>query len=83
VRAAVAQSLAVKDYKQAIPLLEQLLRDPQPQPRLAAARALGHVGVQAAIPALKKALQDSEPAVRITAGGGLLRVIDKGRNRTS
>jgi HEAT repeat protein len=83
VRAAVAQSLAVKDYKQAIPLLEQLLRDPQPQPRLAAARALGHVGVQAAIPALKKALQDSEPAVRITAGGGLLRVIDRGRTRTS
>jgi HEAT repeat protein len=83
VRAAVAQSLAVKGYKQAIPLLDQLLRDPQPQPRLAAARALGHVGGQAAIPALKKALQDSEPAVRITGGGGLLRVIDSGRTRTS
>ncbi|MCE7977799.1 MAG: HEAT repeat domain-containing protein, partial [Nitrospira sp. NTP1] len=68
----------------ALPILENLLRDQQPLPRLMAARALGKSPLKSLIPAAKIGLQDSDAAVRITSAGSLLRILsrkDKVSNR--
>jgi HEAT repeat protein len=57
--------------------LEQLLADQQPQPRLAAARAIGKLGDRAGLPMLKKALTDNDPAIRITAAGSILQILSR------
>ncbi|MEE8239756.1 MAG: HEAT repeat domain-containing protein, partial [Nitrospirales bacterium] len=79
VRSATAHALRASCSEHALPILESLLRDRAPQPRLSAARALGHIPGVAVIPILKKTLQDSEPAVRIVAAGSLLLRLSKHR----
>ena len=53
VRAAVAHALAATSDKQAVAILETLLQDQQPHPRLLAAKALGMSGAPVT-PLLKK-----------------------------
>jgi HEAT repeat protein len=63
-----------------LPVLQTLLQDQQPFPRLMAAKALGqHPG--AVVPALVKGLQDADDAVRIAAAAGLLQHL--GRQHSS
>jgi HEAT repeat protein len=71
VRAAVAHALAATSDKQAVAILETLLQDQQPHPRLLAAKALGMSGAPVT-PLLKKSLQDSDVSVRLAAAGSLL-----------
>jgi len=54
-------------------VVEALLRDQQPQPRLMAARAIGKLGGRESVALLKQALHDSDPAIRIAAAGGLVK----------
>jgi HEAT repeat protein len=75
VRSALARTLANRNDPQAIAALEVLLGDALPRPRIAAARALGHIGGRAVIPSLKRALRDQDEAVRATAGGALIRCL--------
>jgi len=71
VRASAAQALAAASDKQALSVLQTLLQDQQPQPRLYAAKTLGKLSLPV-LPLIKKGLHDSDPAVRITAAGSLL-----------
>jgi HEAT repeat protein len=75
VRAAVAQALGAGFDRQALAVLQTLLQDQQPQPRLFAAKALGKVS-SPVLPLIKKALHDSDAAVRITSAGSLLRQLE-------
>ena len=77
VRSSLARTLANSQDSQAIEVLEALLSDALPRPRIAAARALGHTGGAAVVPSLKRALRDQDEAVRATAGGALLRSLGK------
>ncbi|MBA2485171.1 MAG: HEAT repeat domain-containing protein [Nitrospirales bacterium] len=61
--------------KPAIEFLSGMLKDPIPRPRIAAARALGHIGGVEVLPILKEALHDEDDAVRATAGGAIARVL--------
>jgi HEAT repeat protein len=54
-----------------VAILQTLLQDQQPQPRLSAAKALGKSGAPVT-PLLKKGLEDSDVAVRLAAAGSLL-----------
>ena len=62
--------------KQAVAIIQTLLRDQQPQPRLFAAKALAKQP-GSVLPLLKNSLHDSEAAVRLTAAGSLLQQIDR------
>lgn len=66
------QSASAKD---AIAYLAGMIQDPIPRPRIAAARALGHIGLVEALPVLKRALHDEDDAVRATAGGAIARIM--------
>jgi HEAT repeat protein len=72
IRTASAHALSATSDQQAVAILQTLLQDQQPQPRLFAAKALGASGAPVT-PLLKKALQDSDIAVRLAAAGSLLR----------
>jgi HEAT repeat protein len=72
VRAAIAQALGAAADRQALAILQTLLQDQQPQPRLFAAKALGKVSLPV-LPLVKQGLHDSDTAVRITSAGSLLR----------
>ena len=71
VRASAAQALGAASDKQALSILQTLLQDQQPQPRLYSAKALGKLPLPV-LALIKNALHDSDPAVRITAAGSLL-----------
>jgi HEAT repeat protein len=71
IRAAAAHALAATSDKQAVAILQTLLQDQQPQPRLSAAKALGKSGAPVT-PLLKKGLEDSDVAIRLAAAGSLL-----------
>lgn len=85
VRASAARALSGAEEKRksgrrmatpgAISILQLLLDDPLPRPRIAAARALGHTGSHQLVPILKKALRDQDEAVRATAAGALGRIL--------
>lgn len=84
IRGDTAHALAFATTSNAIPILENLLRDQQPLPRLMAARALGKSSLTSLIPVAKIGLQDSDPAVRITSAGSLISILsrqDKGSAR--
>jgi HEAT repeat protein len=71
IRGATAQALSATSEKQALSILQTLLLDQQPVPRLMAATSLGkHSG--AAEPSLVKGLQDFDEAARIATAGSLL-----------
>lgn len=76
IRAASAHALAATSDKQATVVLQLLLQDQQPQPRLLALKALGQSTVPV-IPLLKKGLQDSDVAIRLVAAGSLLQQIHR------
>jgi HEAT repeat protein len=61
----------------AISLLQSLLADPLPTPRIVAVRSLGHIGDRDILPALKDAMRDQNDAVRATAGGAVLHILQK------
>lgn len=61
----------------AIAMLESLLADPLPGPKIVAIRSLGHVGDRDLVPQLKQALHDENDAVRTTAGGAVLHILQK------
>ncbi|MBP0128936.1 MAG: HEAT repeat domain-containing protein, partial [Nitrospira sp.] len=71
IRAAAAHALAATSDKQAVVVLQALLQDQQPQPRLLAIKALGKSAAPV-MPLLKKGLQDSDVAIRLAAAGSLL-----------
>jgi HEAT repeat protein len=50
--------------EEAVPLLLQILKDPDPSQRQTAAQSLGKIGRNEALPALIEALQDPDPGVR-------------------
>jgi HEAT repeat protein len=58
-------------------VLESLLRDQQPLPRLMAARALGKLQQKSLISPLKTGLQDSDPTVRIASAGSLIHILSR------
>jgi HEAT repeat protein len=78
-RSSLARPLANSHDPQAIAVLEVLLGDALPRPRIAAARALGHIGGPAVMAGLKRALRDQDDAVRATAAGALLRILAEPR----
>jgi HEAT repeat protein len=59
----------------AIEFLADMLKDPIPRPRIAAARSLGQIAETELIPILKGALHDEDDAVRATAGGAIGRIL--------
>jgi HEAT repeat protein len=71
IRAAAAHALSATSDKEAMAILQTLLQDQQPQPRLFAVKALGLSGALV-MPLLKKGLQDADVAVRLAAAGSLL-----------
>jgi HEAT repeat protein len=71
IRGSAAQALSATSDKEALSVLQALLQDQQPLPRLMAAKALGKLSGPV-IPILLKGLQDSDEAVRIAAAGSLL-----------
>lgn len=73
----MAQAVGIAGNREALVVLEQLLKDQQPQPRLTAARALGRYTGGRVIALLKDALKDSDAAVRIVAAGSLMQVLAK------
>jgi HEAT repeat protein len=78
-RSAVAKALGRADAKSrdiAIDILNDILSDPIPRPRIAAVRSLGQIGGDSVIPILKHALHDEDDAVRAAAGGALGRVLN-------
>jgi HEAT repeat protein len=78
VRAAAGKALGRADganAEAAVELLNVLLEDPIPRPRIAAVRSLGHIGSPAVLPLLKRALHDDDDAVRATAGGALVHLL--------
>ncbi len=77
-RSALAKALGrahAENKERAVAVLSELLGDPIPRPRIAAARSLGQIGGQDLIPVLKRALHDEDDAVRATAGGALVRLL--------
>lgn len=79
VRARVARSLSKgqgESVKDAVEGLRLLLQDVLPLPRMAAARALGHIKSEQTGSLLKQALHDQDEAVRATAAGALIRWLD-------
>jgi len=79
VRARVARSLSKgqgESVKDAVEGLRLLLQDVLPLPRMAAARALGHIKSAQVMTILKETLHDQDEAVRATAAGALIRVLD-------
>src|SRR6476620_10829617 len=81
-RAAAAQALGAASDRQALSVLQTLLQDQQPQPRLYAAKALGKLSLPV-LPMIKKGLHDSDPAVRITAAGSLLNQLNSATKSSS
>lgn len=75
VRGGTAQALAVATAPKALTVLESLLKDQQPLPRLMAARALGKSPLSTVISPLKLGLQDSDAAIRIASAGSLLQAL--------
>lgn len=81
-RSAVAKALARgagPNRKAALAYLDQILHDPLPRPRIAAARSLGRVGGREHIPDLKEALRDQDAAVQATAAASLIRLLHQDR----
>jgi HEAT repeat protein len=77
-RSAVAKALARgtgPNRHAALTYLDQMLRDPLPRPRIAAARSLGRIGDRRHIPDLKEALRDQDAAVQATAAASLIRLL--------
>jgi HEAT repeat protein len=77
IRGGIAQALAVATSPNALTILEGLLKDQQPLPRLMAARALGKSRLPSLVTSLKKGLQDSDAAVRIASAGSLFQVLSQ------
>jgi HEAT repeat protein len=78
-RSAIAKALGRahgENRERAVAVLSELLGDPIPRPRIAAARSLGQIGGQELIPVLRRALHDEDDAVRATAGGALGRLLN-------
>ncbi len=78
-RSAAAKALGRahgKSGEVVIGLLSDVLTDPIPRPRIAAARSLGQIGGGKVVPILKRALHDEDDAVRAAAGGALGRVLN-------
>ncbi len=57
--------------EKAVPLLLQILKDPDPSQRSTAAQSLGKIGRKEALPALIEALNDPDPGVRRLAAWGV------------
>lgn len=77
-RSAVAKALARgagPNRQAALAYLDQILHDPLPRPRIAAARSLGRIGDRNHIPDLKEALRDQDAAVQATAAASLIRLL--------
>jgi len=74
-RSAIARALSKGKTPDAALMLESMLSDPLPRPRIAAARSLGQIGGNERIPVLKNVLHDQDEAVRATAGGALARIL--------
>lgn len=77
-RSAVAKALgrgAGPNRQAALIYLDQILHDPLPRPRIAAARSLGRIGSREHIPDLKEALRDQDAAVQATAAASLIRLL--------
>ena len=68
--------LAASHNPRAVAPLAQVLADPLPTNRAAAARALGELGSPNALSALQKALKDQHAGVRYEAAGALLKLGD-------
>ncbi len=66
--------LAESGSQQAVPVLVELLGDPQPENRSAAASALGRIGGAAAENALVPALQDEHGLVRMNVAAALFQM---------
>lgn len=74
IRAAAAKALSHNPGPDVLGVLQALLQDDLPRPRIGAARALGHLRPSGAVIAiLKGALRDTDDAVRATVGGALAR----------
>src|ERR1051326_646875 len=67
-------ALALEAYCQTPEELIKKLKEPEPGPRAAAARALGRQKVEAAIPALAELLADKNHSVAAAAGSALARI---------
>jgi HEAT repeat protein len=69
VKVVAAHTLGLLDTeaKSAIPGLNSLIEDDNPDVRFAAAQALGKIGSEAVVPALTQALQDPDENVRVSA----------------
>ncbi|HBH79146.1 MAG TPA: hypothetical protein DDY39_04895 [Nitrospira sp.] len=77
IRGAAAQALSASpDEEQALTILQTLLSDRQPLPRLSAAKALRKSNDRA-IPILLQGLRDTDEAVRIAAANSLLQQLAK------
>ena len=77
-RSAVAKALARStgpNRQAALAYLDQMLHDPLPRPRIAAARSLGRIGSQEHISDLKETLHDQDAAVQATAAASLIRLL--------
>jgi HEAT repeat protein len=55
--------------------LDQMLHDPLPRPRIAAARSLGRIGSREHISDLKETLHDQDAAVQATVAASLIRLL--------
>jgi len=66
--------LSASADKEALAVLQTLLQDQQPLPRLMAAKAL-RKGSDSAIPVLVNGLQDSDEAVRIATANSLFQQV--------
>ncbi len=86
IRASVGRALSQahgKGRAEAVTLLQALLEDPLPRPRIAAARSLGHLVSpelsqeqhREIIAILKNSLKDKDEAVRATVGAALIRAL--------
>jgi HEAT repeat protein len=75
-KVALIEALADSGAAQAVPPLQQILDDPRPEHRAAAARALGRLRAGQAIPKLRTMLQDPRAEVRIGAATGLAALED-------
>jgi HEAT repeat protein len=79
-RSAVAKALGRAQGKSgevAVGILSDILSDPIPRPRIAAARSLGQIGGDTVVPILKRVLHDEDDAVRAAAGGALGRALNR------
>ncbi|MFO0780002.1 MAG: HEAT repeat domain-containing protein, partial [Nitrospira sp.] len=76
IRGAAAQAVSVSPDEQALTILQSLLLDQQPLPRLMAAKALRKSNDRA-VPILVQGLRDTDEAVRIAAANSLLQQLGK------